>query len=166
MVSGTRDNPTPQLPWARYSSTHLFKKFRLSNRLHEVGEITWGGELSPLDRVARAGETTFSHVNSSDRPPGTRQQKLNCVRLCIFAIFVVNLFLWSIILLRLRCSLILPRKKGKNLGADVYYPCLLSNEKLFRAKILTRANGHCRLKKTAFYSNYKLLQADCLETFC
>ena len=25
MVSGSRDNPSPELPWARYFSIHLFK---------------------------------------------------------------------------------------------------------------------------------------------
>ena len=51
MVSGSRDNPSPELPWARYFST------RYINRLYEVGETTRegettrGGELSRLGRL-------------------------------------------------------------------------------------------------------------------
>ena len=35
MVSGSRDNPSPELPWARYFPTHLFKKL--------YQPLTWGG---------------------------------------------------------------------------------------------------------------------------
>ena len=82
MVSGTRDNPLPELPWARYFSTHLFKK--CCQCLHELGETTRVGEascLSSAGRVTLAGETTFSHANSLTRPPETRQQNLKCARM-------------------------------------------------------------------------------------
>ena len=43
-------------------------------RARQLGE---GSCLASAGRVTpRAGETTFSQVNRSDRPPGTRQQKL------------------------------------------------------------------------------------------
>lgn len=35
LVSGTRDNPNPELPWERYFSTPLFKK--------SYQPFTWGG---------------------------------------------------------------------------------------------------------------------------
>ena len=38
MVSGSRDNPSPDLTRARYFFTDLFKNY--INRLHEVGETT------------------------------------------------------------------------------------------------------------------------------
>ena len=54
MFSGSRDNLTPELPWARYFPLICLKNY--INRLHEVGETTWvgettrGGELSRLSR--------------------------------------------------------------------------------------------------------------------
>lgn len=64
------------------------------------------------------------------------------------------------------CSLCALRKNGKDLTADVWYPCSLSNENLFSVKIVTTANGQYRFKKTAFYSNYKsLLSLDVLVHF-
>ena len=100
----------------------------------QLGE---GSYLASGDRVTRVGERTFSPVNSSDRPPD-ETAKLHCARIqssCSFAQFVVNLFPWSTILLELWCSLIILRKKGKNLESDVYYPCSIW-------EAFTRQNPH------------------------
>ena len=79
MVSASRDNPYPELPWSRYFSTHLFKKIistvymrwvRQLGRVRQLGEASC---LASAGRVTRVGETTFSHVNGLARPPGTRQ---------------------------------------------------------------------------------------------
>ena len=53
MVSASRDNPYPELPWSRYFSTHLFKNY--INRLHEVGETTREGETTRGGELSRLG---------------------------------------------------------------------------------------------------------------
>jgi len=77
MDSDTRDNPIPD----GYYGRAIFPLLCLNNsinRLHEEGKTTREGScLASAGRVTpRAGETTFSQVNHSDRPPGMRQQKL------------------------------------------------------------------------------------------
>ena len=69
MVSSGRDNPSPELPWARYFSTHLFKKvistvyMRWVRQLGMARQLTWAGRAGRAGRVTRVGDTTFSHVN-------------------------------------------------------------------------------------------------------
>lgn len=75
-----------------------------------VRQLVVGSCLASTGRVTSAGETTFSHVNRSDRSPGTRQQNL-IVRACEARVFLLFI-----------CSLIFLRKKGKIWGSDRYYP--------------------------------------------
>ena len=87
MVSGTRDNPPRELPWARYFfhsfvynilSTVYMRWARQLGRARQLGEASC---LASAGRVALAGETTFSHGNSLARLPETRQQSLKCARI-------------------------------------------------------------------------------------
>ena len=78
MISGTRHNPPPELPGrANFSIIYLKNS---TNRLHENRELDrlggarqlgWASCLTSAGRVTMAGGTTFSHVNTLARLPGT-----------------------------------------------------------------------------------------------
>ena len=59
-------------------STVYMRWARQLGRARQLGEASC---LASADRVALAGETTFSHVNSLARLPETRQQSLKCARI-------------------------------------------------------------------------------------
>jgi len=53
MVSGTRDNPHPELPWPRQLLAYFFAK--LTNRLHKDCEPVSGGETTRVVELSRLG---------------------------------------------------------------------------------------------------------------
>ena len=87
------------------------RQLGVASCLASTGRVTWAGD-------------TFSHVNRSDRSPGTRQQNL-IARACEARVLLLYIF-----------SLIFLRKKGKILGAGIY--CRPSLWKAF-----SRQNLHC-----------------------
>ena len=103
--------------------------------------------LASTGRVTWAGDTTFSHVNRSDRSPGTRQQLENliaCARMrspCTFALYL---------------QLNIPKEERQNFGG--WYILLAFALKSFSApKSSLQSTDTVDFNKTAFYSNYKLL---------
>ena len=53
MVSGTRDNPSPELPWPRYVLAYSFAKS--TNRLHQGNEPVSGGETTRVSELSHLG---------------------------------------------------------------------------------------------------------------
>ena len=97
--------------------------------------------LASTGRVTWAGDTTFSHVNRSDRSPGTRQQNL-IARACE-----------ARVLLLYTCSLIFLRQ---NFGGW-YILSAFALKSFFTPKSSLQSTDTVDFNKTAFYSNYKLL---------
>ena len=80
MVSGTRDNPLPELPWARYVFTKILERsdqpfiwvYMIPPELSRgASQLGWASCLFSAGRVTLAGGTTFSHINTLARLPGT-----------------------------------------------------------------------------------------------
>ena len=68
MVSDTRDNPPPELPWANFSLKSLEDS---TNRLYDPARVVsgarqlgWASCLVSAGRVTLPGRKTFSHINT------------------------------------------------------------------------------------------------------
>ena len=75
MVSGTRDNPPPELPWPRKHLACFFLKFniyiRIANSSRGARQLGWASCLTSAGRVTLASGTTFLHINALARLTGT-----------------------------------------------------------------------------------------------
>ena len=77
MVSDTRENPPPELPWSRRRLAYFFPKFNQPfslgtlTRLAGARQLGWAGCLTSAGRVTLASGTTFLHINALACLPGT-----------------------------------------------------------------------------------------------
>ena len=159
MVSGARDNRTPS-----YRGQKIFPLFRLKNLstvyMRWTRELVVASCLASTGRITWAGETIFSHVNRSDRSPGTRQQNLIAwacearvflLYICSQAFPVVHQFVKTLMQLNI------PKEERQNFGDWCLLPAF-ALKSFFTPKSLLQSTETVDFSKTAFYSNYKLLR--------